>query len=133
MTVLVHRVLVRKVLVQGVLVHRTGNDKTPGSLLSRTLGRRAGDEGNLSASLASKDKESLNMIEFLSLDSITIGYIGPGAVFALAGSFLAFFGAMVSAISMLVFWPIKRLFRVLFRKLPPKHTRFKRIVVLYLG
>ncbi len=72
------------------------------------------------------------MIEFLSLDSITIGYIGPGAGFALAGSFLAFFGAMVSAISMLLFWPIKRLFRVLFRKRPPKQPRFKRIVVLGL-
>ena len=68
----------------------------------------------------------------LSTYSLTIAYIGPGAGFALAGSFLAMAGAVLSAISMIVFWPVKRLFRALFRKRPPKKPRFKRVVVLGL-
>jgi len=62
----------------------------------------------------------------------TLGYIGPGAGFALAGSFLAIFGAVVSAISMVLFWPIRRAARMLFRRKPPKPPRFKRVVVLGL-
>ncbi|MEZ6061946.1 MAG: alkaline phosphatase family protein [Planctomycetaceae bacterium] len=66
------------------------------------------------------------------LDSAILSYIGPGAGFALAGSFLAIFGALLSAVSMILFWPIKRLIRAFFRKRPPKKPRFKRVVVLGL-
>ncbi|MBM3999617.1 MAG: nucleotide pyrophosphatase [Planctomycetes bacterium] len=59
-------------------------------------------------------------------------YIGPGAGFALAGSFIAVIGAILSAASMILFWPIRRLVRVLFRKRPPKKARFRRIVMLGL-
>ena len=59
-------------------------------------------------------------------------YIGPGAGFALAGSFLAIFGALLSAVSMLLFWPVRRLFRMLFRNRPPGKPRFKRVVILGL-
>ncbi len=59
-------------------------------------------------------------------------YIGPGAGFALGGSFLAIFGAAFSALSMILFWPIRRLFRLIFRKRPPGKARFKRVVILGL-
>jgi predicted AlkP superfamily phosphohydrolase/phosphomutase len=61
-----------------------------------------------------------------------LAYIGPGAGFALAGSFLAIFGALLSAISMILLWPIRRVIRALFRKKPPRKPRFKRVVVLGL-
>lgn len=59
-------------------------------------------------------------------------YIGPGAGFAVAGSFLAIFGAVLSALSMLLFWPVRRLLRTLFRRRPPGKVRFKRVVILGL-
>ena len=59
-------------------------------------------------------------------------YIGPGAGFALAGSFLAIFGALLSALSMVLFWPIRRLVRVLFRRRPPGKIRFRKVVILGL-
>ncbi|PQO41101.1 alkaline phosphatase family protein [Blastopirellula marina] len=61
-----------------------------------------------------------------------LGYIGPGAGFALAGSFLAVFGAIASAISMLLLWPLRRVVRVLLRRRPPKKPKFPRVVVLGL-
>ena len=61
-----------------------------------------------------------------------LGYIGPGAGFALAGSFLALFGALFSALVMIVFWPLRRLMRLFFRRRPPGRSRFKRVVILGL-
>ncbi|EAQ78556.1 alkaline phosphatase family protein [Blastopirellula marina] len=61
-----------------------------------------------------------------------IAYIGPGAGFALAGSFMAVFGAVVSAISMVLLWPLRRVLRVLLRKRPPRKPRFQRVVILGL-
>lgn len=72
------------------------------------------------------------MLDIFTLCPLTLGYIGPGAGFALAGSFLAILGAMLSAISMLLFWPLRRLLRMLLRKKPPNKPRFKRVVVLGL-
>ena len=59
-------------------------------------------------------------------------YIGPGAGFALAGSFLAIFGAVFSAVVMVLAWPIRRLLRIFFRRRPPKKSRVKRVVILGL-
>jgi predicted AlkP superfamily phosphohydrolase/phosphomutase len=59
-------------------------------------------------------------------------YVGPGAGFALAGSFLAVMGAILSALSMLLFWPIRRLARLCFQRRPPGRARFRRVVVLGL-
>jgi len=59
-------------------------------------------------------------------------YIGPGAGFAVGGSFLAVFAAMLSAVVMVVSWPIRWIWRLLFRKRPPKAPQFKRVVVLGL-
>jgi predicted AlkP superfamily phosphohydrolase/phosphomutase len=61
-----------------------------------------------------------------------MAYIGPGAGFALAGSFLAVFGAVLSAIVMLLFWPVRRLARFLFRRRLPGKPRFKRVIILGL-
>ncbi len=66
------------------------------------------------------------------LPSPALAYIGPGAGFALAGSFLAICGALLSALSMLLFWPIRRLARLILRRRPPGKARFKRVVVLGL-
>ena len=66
------------------------------------------------------------------LPSPAWAYIGPGAGFALAGSFLAIFGSVLSALSMLLFWPIRRLMRLLLRRRPPGKVRFKRVVILGL-
>lgn len=68
----------------------------------------------------------------LLLPKPALAYIGPGAGFALAGSFFAIFGAIFSAISMVLFWPIRRLLRMIFRKRPPGKVRFRRIVILGL-
>jgi predicted AlkP superfamily phosphohydrolase/phosphomutase len=59
-------------------------------------------------------------------------YIGPGAGFAVGGSFLAVFAAAFSAIALFVTWPIRIIWRLLFRKRPPKTAQFKRVVVLGL-
>jgi predicted AlkP superfamily phosphohydrolase/phosphomutase len=61
-----------------------------------------------------------------------LAYIGPGAGFALAGSFFAIFGAIFSALSMILLWPIRRLLRMVFRRRPPGKIRFRRVVILGL-
>ena len=45
----------------------------------------------------------------MSSSLLVLAYIGPGAGFALAGSFLAVFGAVLSAVSMVLLWPVRRL------------------------
>jgi predicted AlkP superfamily phosphohydrolase/phosphomutase len=59
-------------------------------------------------------------------------YVGPGAGFAVGGSFLAVFMAMLSAFVMIVSWPIRLIWRILFRRRPPRPPRFKRVVILGL-
>jgi predicted AlkP superfamily phosphohydrolase/phosphomutase len=59
-------------------------------------------------------------------------YIGPGAGFAVGGSFLAVFAAVFSAIAMFLSWPVRLVWRLLFRKRPPKKPQFTRVVVLGL-
>jgi predicted AlkP superfamily phosphohydrolase/phosphomutase len=58
-------------------------------------------------------------------------YIGPGAGFALAGSFLAVFAAFFSAMVLLLTWPVRLLWRVLFGW-GRARGRFKRVVILGL-
>jgi predicted AlkP superfamily phosphohydrolase/phosphomutase len=61
-----------------------------------------------------------------------LGYIGPGAGFALAGSFLAVFAAFFSALVLLLTWPARLLWRALFGRRTLARARFQRIVVLGL-
>jgi predicted AlkP superfamily phosphohydrolase/phosphomutase len=59
-------------------------------------------------------------------------YIGPGAGFALAGSFFAVFAAVFSAVITLITWPIRLILRAIFGSRALKHSRVKRVVILGL-
>jgi hypothetical protein len=59
-------------------------------------------------------------------------YIGPGAGFALAGSFFAVFAAVASALLMLFTWPVRLVSRSLFGWRALARSRFKRVVILGL-
>src|SRR5258707_13719173 len=59
-------------------------------------------------------------------------YVGPGAGFALAGSFLAVFAAVFSAVLMILTWPVRLVSRALFRRRAPARSRVKRVVILGL-
>ncbi|MBS0263345.1 MAG: alkaline phosphatase family protein [Planctomycetes bacterium] len=61
-----------------------------------------------------------------------LAYIGPGAGFAVLGSFLAVFAALFSAVLMVLSWPFRWIARWLFRRRPPANRRFKRVVILGL-
>jgi predicted AlkP superfamily phosphohydrolase/phosphomutase len=68
----------------------------------------------------------------LAAPSLAQAYIGPGAGFALAGSLLAVFAAMFSAVAMLLTWPARLLWRFAFGRRALAKSRFKRVVVLGL-
>ncbi len=59
-------------------------------------------------------------------------YVGPGAGFAVGSSFLALFAALFSAFVMFLSWPVRFVWRVLFRKRPPQKPQFNRVVILGL-
>ncbi len=59
-------------------------------------------------------------------------YIGPGAGFALAGSFFAVFAAVASALLTFITWPVRLLTRTLFGLRAMARSRFKRVVILGL-
>src|SRR5262249_57299750 len=68
----------------------------------------------------------------LLLPSQADAYIGPGAGFALAGSFFAVFAALFSAIVLVFTWPIRLLWRAIFGRRKLAKSRIKRVVVLGL-
>src|SRR5262249_29828572 len=74
----------------------------------------------------------LTVLLLLLLPDAVHAYIGPGAGFALAGSFLAVFAAFLSAVLMLLTWPVRLLWRALFGRRALARSRFKRVVVLGL-
>src|SRR5262249_8000925 len=74
----------------------------------------------------------LTAVWVLLVPSQADAYIGPGAGFALAGSVFAVFAAVCSALLMLISWPLRLIFRILFGRRALKRSRFKRIVVLGL-
>jgi predicted AlkP superfamily phosphohydrolase/phosphomutase len=59
-------------------------------------------------------------------------YIGPGAGFALAGSFFAVFAAVASALLTFITWPVRLVTRTLFGLRAMARSRFKRVVILGL-
>jgi len=59
-------------------------------------------------------------------------YIGPGAGFALAGSFFAVLAAFFSALLMLFTWPLRLLWRLVFGRRALSKSRVKRVIVLGL-
>ena len=68
----------------------------------------------------------------LLIPSAAYAYIGPGAGFALAGSFLAVFAAVLSAFVGLLTWPIRLAFRVLRGWRTFLRSRVRRVVILGL-
>ena len=59
-------------------------------------------------------------------------YIGPGAGIALIGSFLAIFTAILSAIGVMLTWPIRRLWRAVRSRQAMGGAKVRRVVVLGL-
>jgi predicted AlkP superfamily phosphohydrolase/phosphomutase len=59
-------------------------------------------------------------------------YIGPGAGFALAGSLFAVFAAFFSAVVLILSWPVRLVWRLLFGRKALAKARVKRVVVLGL-
>ena len=74
----------------------------------------------------------LAVLFILLLPSPAFAYIGPGAGFALAGSFFAVFAAVLSAILTLVTWPMRLIYRILFGLRALAKSRVKRVVILGL-
>jgi predicted AlkP superfamily phosphohydrolase/phosphomutase len=66
------------------------------------------------------------------LPSSAFAYIGPGAGFALAGSFLAVFLAVISALFTMLTWPLRLIVRTLLRFRVMAKSRVKRVVILGL-
>jgi predicted AlkP superfamily phosphohydrolase/phosphomutase len=87
----------------------------------------------LMRSSATTIRISLTALVFvLFLPEPALAYVGPGAGFALVGSFLAVAAALASALAMLLLWPLRRGLRFLFRRRPPRKPRFQRVVILGL-
>jgi predicted AlkP superfamily phosphohydrolase/phosphomutase len=61
-----------------------------------------------------------------------LAYIGPGAGFALAGSFFAVFAAIVSAFFTVLTWPLRLAARAVFGWRALRRARVKRVVILGL-
>ena len=57
--------------------------------------------------------EQLDAVLQPATSGVLIAYIGPGAGIALVGSFLAVFLAILSAIGIILTWPIRRIWRAL--------------------
>jgi predicted AlkP superfamily phosphohydrolase/phosphomutase len=74
----------------------------------------------------------LTAVVVLSSPSPAHAYIGPGSGFALAGSFLAAFAALGSALLLLLTWPLRLVARALSGRRGRARGRFKRVVILGL-
>ncbi len=72
----------------------------------------------------------LTVLITLTLCAPAFGYIGPGAGFAVLGSFMVFFLAMLSAIATLFTWPIRWVVRGVRGRRAFSRSRVKRVVVL---
>ena len=57
-------------------------------------------------------------------------YIGPGAGFAVAGSFLVIFAAVISAVIILITWPVRALIRAIRFRNVYSRARIRRAIVL---
>jgi len=68
----------------------------------------------------------------LSIPVQAQAYIGPGAGFAVVGSFLVMFTALVSAVLVLFTWPIRYIIRAIRCRRVFAHSRVKKFVILGL-
>ena len=74
----------------------------------------------------------LAVLFVLAMPARAEAYIGPGAGFALFGSFLVMFTALVSASSALVSWPVRYVIRAIRRRRAFARSRIKKFVILGL-
>src|SRR5690242_12984614 len=74
----------------------------------------------------------LTALFLLLVPDAAYAYIGPGAGFALAGSFLAVFAAFCSAVVLLLTWPARLVWRLLIGRRALARSRVKRVVILGL-
>lgn len=65
-------------------------------------------------------------------DQAQLAYIGPGAGLALAGTFLAIFAAMISALLAVLFWPFRWVWRATRGRRARKRAKVRRVVILGL-
>jgi predicted AlkP superfamily phosphohydrolase/phosphomutase len=72
------------------------------------------------------------LVLLVLLPSPAFAYIGPGAGFALAGSFFAVFLAVLSAVVTLLTWPMRLVVRTLFGRRALAKARVQRVVILGL-
>jgi predicted AlkP superfamily phosphohydrolase/phosphomutase len=82
-------------------------------------------------------RRSLVFLVFLALTLINLegsaeAYIGPGAGFAFLSSFLVFIAAFALAMFYLLSWPLRFVFRALFRKRSRARSDVERVVVIGL-
>ena len=87
--------------------------------------------------LANRRNRRLKLLLLVALFILAIpaqaqAYIGPGAGFALFGSFLVMFTALASAVSALFTWPIRYVIRAIRRRRAFARSRIKRFVILGL-
>ncbi|MFH1749240.1 MAG: alkaline phosphatase family protein [Planctomycetota bacterium] len=74
----------------------------------------------------------LAVLLVLTFSAPAYGYIGPGAGFAVLGSFMAVFLAMASALLTLLTWPLRWALRAIRGRRAFARSRVKRVVVLGL-
>ena len=73
---------------------------------------------------------ALSILLTALLPGTAVAYIGPGAGFAVGGSFLVLFTALVSALIILVTWPIRTIVRsIRFRRVYAR-SRIRKAIVL---
>jgi len=77
-------------------------------------------------------KKRLLLILLLAISSQAHAYIGPGAGFAVMGSFLAVFSAVLAGMLAVFTWPIRYLIRAIRYRRAFANARIKRCVVLGL-
>ncbi|HNQ24062.1 MAG TPA: alkaline phosphatase family protein [Phycisphaerae bacterium] len=75
---------------------------------------------------------ALGAVLMLAVTAPAFGYIGPGAGFAVLGSFLAVLAAMASALLTLLTWPVRWVVRAIRGRRAFARSRVKRVVVLGL-
>ena len=67
-----------------------------------------------------------------NVNGLLLAYIGPGAGIALVGSFLAVLGAILSALLVMVTWPIRRVFFAIRGNRARQRALTKRVVIVGL-
>lgn len=92
--------------------------------------RRTGAIGRSGGQATSVDGQLIGVLQIGGW--AVVGYIGPGAGIALAGSVLAVFWATVAALLALVTWPVRLVWRWVRRGRALRRATFRRVVVIGL-